>query len=453
MRRMGASNFEPLPPDQIKTFLLSFHTAQERVLAWVRVQTVCFPCWSPYCVDSRGNELRQVDCARELGLDESIVSRRIARLSFLGLVRVDENGRIYLCGVVIPPPELAKDDSTNRTLPPTLQRAAESMDPQESQALQDCLRAWKVDRQSQLADVVRKVRRQSDEDLVRIMATFGFRKQPRRWIRLPATSKEVAVQTSTSPDAPGEEVAVQASNSQSARPADGHDADEADVAAQGGNGRERPASGRTDVSSSARAVQQVSAEVQHGNTPLTATIPAVNNKPILINRPVDSGDQLDQAVSSSSASLIKKKTYDDDDKRTPLEKRKYVTELDELVAEIRSGTGIIEDQGLIRGIVENLESRGGTLREFLDWIKPRARRLKNRAGPGFYLSEARKWGSSRNQPALDPRLASPTCPPAGGKCQVCGGFGRLSDGGYCQCSMGQDLERVEKRMKEKSISA
>src|SRR5260370_30508618 len=139
------------------------------------------------------------------------------------------------------------------------------MDPQESQALQDCLRAWKADRQSQLADVVRNVRRQSDEDLVRIMATFRFRKQARGWIRLPATSKEVAVQTSTSPDAPGEEVpvqastspdapgeevavqastspdapgeevAVQASNGQSARPADGHDADEAYVAALVGN--------------------------------------------------------------------------------------------------------------------------------------------------------------------------------------------------------------------------
>ena len=172
---------------------------------------------------------------------------------------------------------------------------------------------------------------------MRIMATFGFRKQARGWIRLPATSKEVAVQTSTSPDAPGEEVAVQAStspdaqgeegavqastspdapgeevavqasNGQSARPADRLDGDEADVAAQGGNGRERLASGPTEVSSRARAVQQVSAEVQQGNTPLTATIPAVNNNPILINRPVDSVDQLDQAVSSSSASLIKKK--------------------------------------------------------------------------------------------------------------------------------------------------
>jgi hypothetical protein len=67
MRRMGASNFEPLPPDQIKTFLLSFHTAQERVLAWVRVHTVCFPYWSPYCVDSRRNEL---GCTSDLG-DES----------------------------------------------------------------------------------------------------------------------------------------------------------------------------------------------------------------------------------------------------------------------------------------------------------------------------------------------------------------------------------------------
>ena len=114
---------------------------------------------------------------------------------------------------------------------------------------------------------------------------------------------------------------------------------------------------------------------------------------------------------------------------------------------------MVEDQGLIRGIVENVELRGGTLREFLDWIKPRARRLKNRAGPGFYLSEARKWGSSRNQPAPEPCLVSPICPPVGGKCQCWGGFGLLSDGGYCRCSMGRDLERVEKRMKEKSAGA
>jgi hypothetical protein len=453
MRRMGANNFEPLPPDQIKTFLRSFHTAQERVLAWVRVHTVCFPCWSPYCVDNRGNELRQVDCARELDLDESVVSRRLARLSVLGLVRVDNNGRIYLCGVVVPSPELTKDHSTNGTLPPTLRRAAESLDQQEAQALQDCLRVWKADRESNLADVVRKVRRQSDQELVQIMGRFGFRKQPRGWTRLPlATGEEVAVQASTSPGAAGEEVAVQASNGPSARPADEHGADETDVTAKTACQKEHVASIRTEVSSSARAVQQVSTEVQQANAPLTATIPAVNNNPILINRPIDSGDQVDGDVSSSSASFIKKKACDDD-KRTNLEQPKYVTEVDELVAEIRKSTGITEDQGLIRGIVENLEVRGGTLRDFLDWVKPRARRLTNRVGPGFYLSEARKWGSTKNQPAPDPCPVSPTCPPVGGKCQCCGGFGLLSDGGYCQCAMGRDLERVEKRIKKKSAGA
>jgi hypothetical protein len=182
------------------------------------------------------------------------------------------------------------------------------MDQQEAQALQDCLRVWKADRQSQLADVVRKVRRQSDQDLVEIVGRFGFRKQPRGWIRLPVgTGEKVALQASTRPGVAGEEVAVQASNGQSARPADGLHGDEADVAAQGGNGRERLAGGRAEVSSSVHAVQQVSAEVQQGNAPLTATILEVNNKPILINRPVDSVDQLDQAVPSSSASLIKKK--------------------------------------------------------------------------------------------------------------------------------------------------
>jgi hypothetical protein len=176
----------------------------------------------------------------------------------------------------------------------------------------------------------------------------------------------------------------------------------------------------------------------------------VDNKTILINRPIDFLDQLDKAVSSSSSSFIKNKECDDDDKRTPREKPKCVTEVDELVAEIRSSTGTTEDRGLIQAIIENLELRGGTLRDFLDWVKPRARRLKDRARPGFYLSEARKWGSTRNQPAPDPCPVSPTCPPVGGKCQCCGGFGRLSDGGYCQCSMGRDLERVEKRTKAKS---
>jgi hypothetical protein len=143
----------------------------------------------------------------------------------------------------------------------------------------------------------------------------------------------------------------------------------------------------------------------------------------------------------------------DDDKRTPREQPKYVTELDELVAEIRNATGIIEDRALIRAIIENVETRGGTLREFLDWVKPRARRLKERPGPGFYLSEARKWGSSANQPAPDPCQVSPTRPPAGGKCQCCGGFGRLRDGGYCECSMGRDLARVEKRTNAKSAAS
>ena len=223
---------------------------------------------------------------------------------------------------------------------------------------------------------------------------------------------------------------------------------------QAGYGKERLAGGRTEVSSSARAVQQVSTEVQQANAPVTATIPVVDNKTILINRPIDFVDQLDKAVSSSPASLIKNKECDEDDKRTPpLGQPKYVTEVDELVAEIRSSTGTTVDRGLIQAIIENLEVRGGTLRDFLDWVKPRARRLKDRARPGFYLSEARKWGSSKNQPAPDPRAVKPDMSSCRREVSMLWGGGRLSDGGYCQCSMGRDLERVEKQTKMKSAEA
>ena len=447
MQSIGASNFEPLPPDQIKTFLLSFHCPEQRVLAWVRAHTICYPCSSAYCVDNRSNELRKVDCARELGLDESVVSRRMARLIALGLIRVDDAGRIYLCGRVAPTPEVATEDSVSETLPPTVRRALESMEEGEAQALEDCLRVWKDDRQSQLAEVVRAVRRQSDERLVQIMATFGFQKKARGWSRSPALiAEKVGVQASV------ERVAVQASNGQPTARAEGHDTGESAMAARADCEGECPASGRTEVSPSARAVQQVSAEVQQVNEPRTATIPPVDNKSLLINRPIDSGDLIDRPVWSSSTVLNKNKKRDDD-KRTPREQPKYVTELDELVAEIRNATGIIEDRALIRAIIEKVETRGGTLREFLDWVKPRARRLKERPGPGFYLSEARKWGSSANQPAPDPCQVSPTRPPAGGKCQCCGGFGRLRDGGYCECSMGRDLARVEKRTNAKSAAS
>ena len=444
---MGASTFEPLPPDQIKTFLLFFHRPEQRVLAWVRAHTVCYPCSSPYCVNNRGNELRKVDCARELGLDESVVSRRVARLFALGLVRVDDAGRIYLCGRVSPRPEVAKEDSAGKTLPTMVRLALESMDQEEAQALEDCLRVWKNDSQSQFAEVVRTVRRQSDEHLVQIMTRFGFQKKARRWIRsMAVVAEKVAVQASV------DQVAVQAPGQPTVRDEE-NDADESEMAAQTGGEEERPAGGPREVTPSARPVQQVSAAVQQVNESRTATISTVDNKALLINRSLDSVDLIDKSVSSSSAILIKNKKCDDDEKRTPREPPQYVTEVDELVAEIRRATGTIEDRGLIRAFIENVETRGGKLREYLNWVKPRARRLKDRPRPGFYLSEARKWGSGANQPAPDPCQASPTRPAAGGKCQCCGGFGRLPGGGYCECSMGRGLARVEKRTDAKSASS
>jgi hypothetical protein len=61
MKTMGAESgkWEPVPTEQLTSFLDLHYDPATRVLAWVRLHTVCFPYRKPYCVDERHNELRQ----------------------------------------------------------------------------------------------------------------------------------------------------------------------------------------------------------------------------------------------------------------------------------------------------------------------------------------------------------------------------------------------------------
>ena len=111
----------------------------------------------------------------------------------------------------------------------------------------------------------------------------------------------------------------------------------------------------------------------------------------------------------------------------------------ELIELVREATGEPADRRLIHDITDGLELRGVPLRNYLDDIRPRLGRLKNRPRAGFFLNHAREWRDSR--PAQLPQE-----PGTGhARCSHCRGTGRTQTG-YCTCGMGKELERVERRM-------
>jgi len=66
----------------------------------------------------------------------------------------------------------------------------------------------------------------------------------------------------------------------------------------------------------------------------------------------------------------------DDDKPKPLSETKWVSDRDELIATIREATGERPDEKLLMQIGDAVQIRGGTLRQFLDDIRPRISRFE-----------------------------------------------------------------------------
>jgi len=121
----------------------------------------------------------------------------------------------------------------------------------------------------------------------------------------------------------------------------------------------------------------------------------------------------------------------------------YASDRDELVALMKATLNRMPDKKAVRTITEALEIRGGTLREYLDDIKPRLERLRNPAREGFFIKHAQMWGGEGTTPAPAPETAE-SKEKRTGPCAECRGLGRVGDK-YCDCPMGVDLQRVESR--------
>jgi len=109
----------------------------------------------------------------------------------------------------------------------------------------------------------------------------------------------------------------------------------------------------------------------------------------------------------------------------------------QLLELIRQSTGHAPDRRLYREITEGLELRQIPLEEYLEDIRPRLKRLKQRPRPGFFLHHMTNWIDA--QPTEELSLSAN---PSNSRCPSCSGIGRTADG-YCNCALGRDLARVE----------
>lgn len=126
-------------------------------------------------------------------------------------------------------------------------------------------------------------------------------------------------------------------------------------------------------------------------------------------------------------------TADDDESATV----EFKSETDELAYLIEKATGHAPDGKLIETILDRLRLREMSLRAYIDDTRTRLRRLRRRAGPGFFYSQASE--PARSKPVL---FDGQKCGPQ--SCSRCRGIGKTTEGQYCDCQMGRDLARIEK---------
>ena len=187
MQQLGIEGgyFEAVPKDQLVTFMSPIYKPPRRILAWVHERTLCYPALSPFCVDEKRNVLHQKDCLKELNeraiefskehgtkpvvLDKSTISRGFADLKRCGLVRFDdEQGRIYLCGKVIPSPEAYKLSDEN-SISPALREVLDLCSVNERSEIVQGLCERKIQFDEAVAAAVkmlRQSRRQAETDLL-----------------------------------------------------------------------------------------------------------------------------------------------------------------------------------------------------------------------------------------------------------------------------------------------
>lgn len=147
--------------------------------------------------------------------------------------------------------------------------------------------------------------------------------------------------------------------------------------------------------------------------------------------PVFVGEEVDAQPQGENPKGLSK--IHDDDKPKPL----WASARDELIATILESTGERPDRKLLRQIDDAVQSRGGTIRQYLDDIRPRIGRLKKRPGFGFFHEHARNWGGSEQRQAPEPQQQAPKCSCRFGQIEVDGEWRPCPE-----CRLGQDLAKM-----------
>jgi hypothetical protein len=207
MRALGLEFYDPVPRDQLLTFMLPIYETTRRILAWVHERTLCYPVSSTLCVDNMGSVLQQKDCLRSLNevahqfaqehgtrpvvSDKSAISRGFTNLKKFGLVRFgDEQGRICLCGKVTPTPGAYKLSDEN-SIPPALRELLNQLPGGECTVITQGLHERQAQLKDAMAAAVRKVRQEHCQAEDEFLAEHGIAKavKGKKYTRLhvPAT--------------------------------------------------------------------------------------------------------------------------------------------------------------------------------------------------------------------------------------------------------------------------
>lgn len=113
MRAMGSKEgFDPIPPSQHAYFLDIDESMTNRAVAWVWSKTISPGRGgkrSPFARDKRGN-LTHVDAAADLRWTVSNARVAFDELARQGRIRIDAEGRIWLCGDVPEPRRTKSED-------------------------------------------------------------------------------------------------------------------------------------------------------------------------------------------------------------------------------------------------------------------------------------------------------------------------------------------------------
>ena len=118
MRQMRSPDgFDPMPPSQHSYLLDVDESATNRAIAWLWSKTIRpgrGHSRSPYARDERG-ALRHTHAAADLGWSVSNTRTTFEKLAAQGRIRIEPNGKIWLCGDV-PEPRRTKSEAEKKEL-------------------------------------------------------------------------------------------------------------------------------------------------------------------------------------------------------------------------------------------------------------------------------------------------------------------------------------------------